>query len=48
MKGFESQVEEVRLVDHRKLTMHFELNHDSLETCWRLLLGQMGLESLGD
>lgn len=48
MKGFESQVEEVRLLDRKKLTMHSELYHDSLETCWRLLLVQLVLESLAD
>lgn len=48
MKDFERKEEEVRLVDHRKLTLHFELNYDSLETCWKVLLVQLGLESLGD
>lgn len=48
MKDFESEVEEVRLVDHRELTLHFELNCDSLETYWRLSLGLLGLESMDD
>lgn len=48
MKDFERNIEEARLVDHRKLTLHFKLNYDSPETCWRLLFGKLGLESLGD
>lgn len=45
MKDFESEVEEVRLVDHWELTLHFELNCHSLETYWRLSLGQLFGES---